>query len=237
MTRIGGPNTVTHMEPKAPNYASAKGINTLEQDPKNGHRISFRADYQSIEVSWTGGTAVPTDGPAGGPYGVYVDGKKVDLGEPRRYGSDADGPSNVHADTWVSIPGGSGEANIEVREGDKVLAKVTVDRQGVMKRVALGIAEFRDQANIFAGMDDGFLGAMVTEDSMGLAKRAGIHLIKGLTPDMMIQNFAGGLGVDRSVPRAIGGAVVGLAGDVIEAAFQGIAALTNGIGAVYKAFR
>jgi hypothetical protein len=234
MPTIGGPKNVTHMEPKAPNYAHAKGINTLESDPKNGHSISFRADYQSLEINWRGGTNVPTDSPAGGPYGVFVDGEKVDLGKAQRYNSDGD-DSQAFAEKWISIPKGRGEASIEIREGDEVVAKVTVDRQGMMKQVALGIADFRDQANIFAGMDDGFLGAMQTEDAGGLAKRAGVHLIKGLTPDMMIQGFAGGLGIEKSIPKALGGAAMGLGADVVEAAFQGIAALTNGVGAVWKA--
>lgn len=234
MTRITGPKPATHMEPVAPNYANADGVDTLKQDPVNGHRIDFRADYRSIEVSWTGGTGYPTDAPAGGPFGVYLDGKKVDLEQGHRYGERDGEATQVSSETWVSIPKGSGEAKIEVRQGDEVLSRVTVDRQGLMKRTALGIADFRDQANIIAGMDDGFLGAMSNEDAAGLAKRAGVHLVKALTPDLMIRNFAGGLGIDKSLSLAIGQGVIGLGGDILEAGFQGIAALTNGIGAVYK---
>jgi hypothetical protein len=230
MPTIGGPKNVTHMEPKAPNYAHAEGIDTLKDDPVNGHRISFRADYRSIEVDWHAGSGYPKDGPAGGPYSVFVDGEKVDLGKADSYSH-----TNAFKEKWVSIPKGSGEAEIEIRKDDEVVAKVTVDRQGLMKRAALGVAEFRDQANIFAGMDDGFLGAMYTEDAGGLAKRAGVHLVKGLTPDMMVGNFLHGLGIEKSVPKALGGAAVGLVGDVVEASFQGIAALTNGVGAVWKA--
>lgn len=230
MPHVGGPKNVTHMEPKAPNYAHATGVDTLKDDPVNGHRISFRADHQNLEVNWDAGSGYPKDAPAGGPYSVFVDGKQVDLGDSRSYSH-----TNAFTEQWVAIPKGRGDAQIEVRQGDDVVGRVTVDRQGLMKQVALGIADFRDQANIFAGMDDGFLGAMYTEDAGGLAKRAGVHAIKGLTPDLMIQGFAGGLGIEHSIPRALGGAAMGLGADVVEAAFQGIAALTNGVGAVWKA--
>ena len=114
------------------------------------------------------------------------------------------------------------------------------DGQEIMPWIALSIASFRNKANIFAGMDDGFLGAMTREygeTHLDAAKRLGkrtlVHLGKGAMPDIAVMNLAGGLGIDRSVGKAVGGAVGGLVADAIEATFQGVAALTNGVGALW----
>lgn len=230
----GGPGNIKRMEPKAPHHARENPVNTLESDPVNGSRIDLKATYTSLEVEWTGGSAFKDGDKAGGGYEVFFDGKPVDLGEAHvtDWGDRQSAPS---ASKWLEIPKGGGDASIEIKKDGETVAQLAIDKQGVMKRVALGIADFRDEANIFAGMDDGFLGAMYSEDAGGLAKRAGVHLIKGLTPDLMIQGFADGIGIEKSVPKALGFAARGLVGDVVEASFQGIAALTNGVGAAWKA--
>jgi hypothetical protein len=208
---------------------TAVGIDTHTDDPVNGVRIAFEADLHHVSVHWRAGSAASDEGELRVPYELYIDGREVDPGKAHRIDE-----NTVRSYRRLDIPRGHGDALIEIRRDGKVIKKLALDKIGLMQRVALGIEDFRNQANIFAGLEDGFLGALEHENAAGLYRRAGVHLVKGLTPDAMLMGFAGGVGIDTSVSKAIKLAAIGLGVDAVEVAAQGVAALTNGVGALWK---
>lgn len=103
-----------------------------------------------------------------------------------------------------------------------------------------GVAEFREQANIFAGWEDGFLGAMYRESgetrleaAARLAGRSGVHLVKGATPDLSIINLTGSVVQKEGLAKGAYYTGAGIVIDALEAIPQGAVALTQALAAAW----